>query len=338
MAELTRVQGEALVLDASGRSAAKAGSALLSGQGLQTGPASLAQLKFPDATRVELGASSTLREGTIGPTGKRLRLDAGLLSAEVAKQTPGAPLVVTTPQADVVVVGTRFTVSCTPESTRVEVREGRVRVARLSDGASVEVGAESIAVVGASGPVEAKPFPIDEIFLTPLQARIVGNDWRPVKDVEAGGGVALESPKAQKGPLQDAPCVVFTVNVEAGKLYHVWVRGKCLAKASRIEHDAVVLDFGENEVTEPPGPNKGQTGSLERGLFNGFMHQPGYGWVGSDSDQGRDAAPVTVRFSKSGRQTLRLYSWESPVRIDAIWLSATQKTRPDDAQSAPPKK
>jgi hypothetical protein len=338
MAELTRLQGEGIVLDASGKTAAKAGTALLSGQGLQTGPASLAQLKFPDATRVELGASSTLREARIGPTGKRLRLDAGALSADVAKQTPGAPLVITTPQVDVVVLGTRFSVSCGAESTRVEVREGRVRVARLSDGASVDVGAESIAVVGASGPVEAKPFPIDEIFLTPLQGRLVGNDWRPVKDVEAGGGVALESLKAQKGPLQDAPCVVFTVTVEAGKLYHVWVRGKCLAKASRIEHDAVILDFGESEVVEPPGPNKGQTGSLERGLFNGFMHQPGYGWVGSDADQGRDVAPVTVRFLKPGRQTVRLYSWESPLRVDAIWLSATQKTRPDDALNALPKK
>jgi len=338
MAELTRVQGEGVVLDASGRSAAKPGTALLSGQGLQTGSASLLQLKFPDATRVELGASSVLREARIGPAGKRLRLDAGLLSADVAKQTPGAPLVVTTPQADVVVLGTRFSVSCSAESTRVEVREGRVRVARLSDGASVEVGAEFVAVVGASGPVEAKPFPIDEIFLSPQQARIVGNDWHPVKDVEAGSGVALESLKAQKGPLQEAPCVVYTVNAEAGKLYHVWVRGKCLAKSSRIEHDAVVLDFGESEVSEPPGPNKGQTGSLERGLFNGFMHQSGYGWVGSDSDQGRDSVPVTVRFSKPGRQILRLYSWESPLRIDAIWLSATQKTRPDDAQTAPPRK
>ena len=46
---------------------------------------------------------------------------------------------------------------------------------------------------------------------------------------------------------------------------------------------------------------------------------------------GSDVAPVTVRSPKSGRQTIKLYAWESPVRIDAIWLSATQKTRPDDA-------
>jgi hypothetical protein len=338
MAELIRVQGDGVVLDAAGTVAAKVDMPLLAGQGYRTGAGSSATLKFRDATRVDLGASSTLREATIGPGGKRLRLDAGLLTADVTKQNSGAPLVVTTPQAEIVVLGTRFSVACTPESTRVEVREGRVRVARLSDGASAEVAAECVAVVGAAGPVEAKPFPIDEIFLTPAQGRIFGNDWHPVKDVEAGSGLALESLKSQRGPLQEAPCVVYTVNAEAGKLYHVWVRGKCLAKTNRIEHDAVILDFGEGEVTEPPGPNKGQTGSLERGLFNGFMHPSGYGWVGSDLDQGRDVAPVTVRFTRSGRQTLRLYSWESPVRIDAIWLSATQKTRPDDAQTAPPRK
>ena len=127
------------------------------------------------------------------------------------------------------------------------------------------------------------------------------------------------------------------MNVDAGKTYSVWVRGKCGAKSSRVEHDSVIVEFSEGQVTEPPGPNKGLTGSPSRGLFNGFMVTPGYGWVGSDSDRSRDVPSVTVRFAKPGRQTIRLYAWESPMRIDALWLSATQKTRPDDAQTGPKK-
>lgn len=338
VAVLDRVQGDAFVLRPEGKIAAKSGVSLLSGQGLQS--AGGAVLKFPDKTQVELGASTTLRDCSQGPGGKRLQLDSGTLVADVAKQGAATPFVIATAQAEVVVIGTRFSVVAAADATRVEVREGRVRVARLSDGATVEVPAEHTALVSAGTALEAKPFPIDEILLTPAKGTLVGGDWRAVKDAESLIGMALEAPRAQKGALQDAPCVSFTVAVDAGKPYSVWVRGKCLAKSSRIEHDAVILEFSDSEATEPTGPNKGQAGSPERALFNGFMHHSGYGWVGSDADQGREVAPVTVRFARSGRQTIRLYAWESPMRIDAIWLSSTQKTRPDDAQTGPvpPKK
>src|SRR6185295_17204936 len=105
----------------------------------------------------------------------------------------------------------------TPESTRVEVREGKVHVSRLSDGAACDVVADQFVSVAANGPVEAKLFPIDEILLTPAKGTLVGTDWRVQRDVETGSGVALEALKAQKGPLQDAPCVVFPITVEAGK-------------------------------------------------------------------------------------------------------------------------
>lgn len=333
IAALERVQGECVILDGATRTAAKSGMALVSGQGFQSAAGGSAILKFPDPTRIELGAATTLRE--CAP--KRLRLDAGTLTADVAKQPAGASFVVTTPQAEIVVLGTRFSIACSTDSTRVEVREGRVRVTRIADGKSVEVPADQIAVITPAGPVEARPFPIDEIVLTPAQARILGADWQLVRDAEAAGGVAFESLKSRSGPLQDAPCVVFTVNAEAGRTYQVWVRGKCFLRPKLMDRDAVFLEFADADVTEPPGVNKGKGGSLERALFNGFMHHTGYGWVGSDSDATRDAAPVKVRFSRAGRQTIKLYAYESPIRIDAIWLSAVQKSRPDDAQTGPRK-
>jgi hypothetical protein len=341
IAALERVQGDWFLLDPAGKAAAKSGASILPGQGLQSSsPGGVAAMRFPDRTLVELGAATTLRECSQGAGGKRLRLESGSLTADVAKQVAGAPFVVATPQAEIVVIGTRFSIACSADSTRVEVREGRVRVARLSDGATAEISAEQFAVIAPGAPVEAKPFPIDEILLLPALGKILGADWRLAPDAESATGKAWEALKSRSGALQDAPCVSFSVNAEAGKTYHVWVRGKCTAKTSRIEHDAVIVDFGDSEVIEPPGPNRGLTGSLERGLFNGFMHAPGYGWVGSDSDQGRDVASVTVRFARPGRQTIKLYAWESPVRIDSIWVSSTQKTRPDDAQSGPllPKK
>ena len=338
IAVLDRVQGDCVVLDPGTKAAARTGMSLLSGQGLQCGGTAI--LRFPDKSAVELGASTLLRECSTGAGGKRLRLESGLLTADIARQGAGMTFAVSTPHSEIVVIGTRFFVACSPESTRVEVREGKVRVVRLSDGATVDVPADHLAVVAAGTPLEARPFPIDDILLTPAKGILQGGDWQIQRDADAGTGVALEATKAQKLPLQNAPCIAYSFNAEAGKVYHVWVRGKCTARANRVEHDAVILDFGDSTITEPPGPNKGLTGSLERGLFNGFMRTSGYGWVGGDADEGRDSSPVTVRFNKPGRQTLRLYAWEIPLRIDAIWLSSTQKTRPDDIQAGPlpPKK
>jgi FecR-like protein len=337
IATLDRAQGECVTIEADVETAVKAGASILSGQGLRTGASgSLAAVKYPDATRLDLGPGTSIRELAQGPGGKRVRLAAGTLSADVAKQPAGAPLVVSTPQAEVLVVGTRFTISCTAGSTKVEVREGRVKVTRIADGTVAELLADQFAVVEIGTTLAPRPMPIDDILLLPAQGRIVGADWRAVKDPDAAGGVALDAPRSRNGPLQDAPCVVFTCVANADRTYYVWVRGKCLAKTNPIEHDGVIVEFSDSEVTEPPGVNQGKTGSRERGLFNGFMHHAGYGWVGSDSDQGRDVAPVTVRFSKPGRQTVKLYAYEGPLRIDALWLSAAQKTRPDDAQAGPP--
>ena len=70
-----------------------------------------------------------------------------------------------------------------------------------------------------------------------------------------------------------------------------------------------------------------------------YARYQGYWWGGATKDvpvrtakgvrwEGRATDPFAVRFARSGRQTLRLHHYESPMRVDAIWLSATQKTRP----------
>jgi hypothetical protein len=87
---------------------------------------------------------------------------------------------------------------------------------------------------------------------------------------------------------------------------------------------------------------------------NGYGHATGYWWIGGDADffdaQGNqvspaaavgekhgDESPTIVRFTKPGPQILRLYAYEAPVRIDAIWLSTTQRTRPDPGSRGPMK-
>lgn len=105
-----------------------------------------------EATRLETKEDAELvldeRDG-----GKRIELRKGALSASVAPQRQ--PLVIVTPQAEVRVLGTKFTLS-TGAFTRLAVTEGRVRLTRRSDGTSIEVGAGRFVTTEPPSPNEER--------------------------------------------------------------------------------------------------------------------------------------------------------------------------------------
>ncbi len=152
-ARLVELQGQAEVQTRPGESAeVQVGDEVRPGQTLRTGADdSYAVLELPDATRLELNADTQIRltyDG--GRRGHRLILSAGLLRADVRPQPPDRPLVINTPQAEVVVLGTRFRVAAVPATaTEVEAEAGTVRLTRLADGASVDVPAGSAALAAA---------------------------------------------------------------------------------------------------------------------------------------------------------------------------------------------
>lgn len=122
------------------------GARLAEGTELRTSGAAEASLDFDSGTHVTLGGSSRVRlvEQTAH---KRFALEAGSLSAKVAKLTADERFVVVTPDAEVEVRGTAFRVTLvegdaaceagTP--TRLEVTEGVVVVTH--GGAQLRVGA-----------------------------------------------------------------------------------------------------------------------------------------------------------------------------------------------------
>jgi hypothetical protein len=80
-----------------------------------------------ETTRLDLAPGAELR--LFNPMwGKRLSLEAGALDASVASQPRWRPMIIATPQAEAKVVGTRFSLSATLASTRLEVLEGIVRL------------------------------------------------------------------------------------------------------------------------------------------------------------------------------------------------------------------
>lgn len=81
---------------------------------------------------------------------------SGELIADVFRQPAGAPLVVTTPQAEAQVPGTRFTLRAERDKTRLEVAEGKVQLTRTADRTTVEVAGEYYAVAAVGVELAAR--------------------------------------------------------------------------------------------------------------------------------------------------------------------------------------
>lgn len=147
---VTRVNGE--VTTPAGP--VKAGQKLYAGQFLDSsGAKSSAQVTFADGTRVDLAADTTLSD-VADAKGKRLVLARGALTADVAKQPADQPMVVVTPHGEAKVLGTVFRITVDPAATRLEVKEGRVRLTRAADQKAVEVPAGCFVATGNAGDLE----------------------------------------------------------------------------------------------------------------------------------------------------------------------------------------
>lgn len=98
------------------------------------------EFQFHDESTVTLSGQSAV---TISEQKqKELHLRYGSLSANVRPQPADYPLLVHTPSAELMVLGTQFNVDALPDSTRLAVNKGRVRLKRLTDGREVDVPAK----------------------------------------------------------------------------------------------------------------------------------------------------------------------------------------------------
>ncbi len=208
LATIDRVEGDVFDLAGGARVAVKPGHKLTAAAALETAPKNgLAVLLFDDGTRLLLEAD-TLVDTFQATGGKRVTLKRGVLSAQIAKQPAGEPMIFATATAEARVLGTRLTLSVTPMSTRLDVREGKVRMTRKDDGTSVDVTTEHYAVAGKGLAMTPKPmtglrFAMRETFDRPRW----GGGWSQGGEANLGMRLAVEngsfSLKALQKPGQD---------------------------------------------------------------------------------------------------------------------------------------
>jgi ferric-dicitrate binding protein FerR (iron transport regulator) len=123
-----------------------------------------ASLCYPDGTVVNVLGEARLVIG-LDHGAKHLTVEQGEVRADVRKQPVGQPLVISTPRADTTVVGTRLIVMGGSHE-RVAVEEGRVRVERRRDHATVQVGAGEQVEIALTAPLAVihpqRPQEVDE--------------------------------------------------------------------------------------------------------------------------------------------------------------------------------
>ncbi len=160
LAALASVEPGVTVLRAGATLSAEAGLMLLPGDQLRVPKGAGAVVRYPDRTLVEIGASTSVAFPSGGDAasslGKRVNVTWGTVSADVAKQPVGHPMVFLTPTAQATVIGTHLSLEVDSASTRLEVQEGRVGFARNSDQSRVEVAAGQFALATPSGDFAAR--------------------------------------------------------------------------------------------------------------------------------------------------------------------------------------
>jgi ferric-dicitrate binding protein FerR (iron transport regulator) len=136
-----------------GTLSAAAGFELRDQDAVHTTNTGSAELAFPDGTTLEIAPNTKLAISAYGVAheGKRIDLKPGKLTASVAKQPVSAPMLLTTPNAEALVVGTRFVLSAETDRSSLEVTEGKVKFSPFQSRNSVEVAAGDSAVVDATG-------------------------------------------------------------------------------------------------------------------------------------------------------------------------------------------
>lgn len=123
------------------------------GDRIVTTPEARTDLRYRDGSQVVVMEKSEVRLRDDGRA--RMELREGTVRCEVSPQPPERPFIVSTPQADAVVVGTSFDLTSSREETRLQTRSGRVRL--TSEAGSVEVGPGEKGSATAAGVVRWVP-------------------------------------------------------------------------------------------------------------------------------------------------------------------------------------
>jgi hypothetical protein len=229
--------------------AAEGALELNAGDAVSTLSEARARLLLPGSGQIAVGSATDLRIQESRPTAQRLDIGIGHIEVSLPKQTPTRSLVVNTPDVEVAVVGTVFTVDvCRPAGdkllmTEVRVTRGVVRVLARGHGPMLVSQGESWSSSGS--PVG--PAPCARPTAEPAEVASVEPEAQPAEPRGPDRARAGSSRDSSKGEL-----------AAQNRLYQEALD----ARNSRDDARAVVL-LGELLTKYPESPLR-QEAQVER--------------------------------------------------------------------------
>ncbi len=217
----------------------------------------------------------------------------------------------------------------------------RIRIQSREDGLGIDQIVLSAAKYVASSPGATKddatilpatqptagspPVPINEVVLYPGVDALVGAGWTFVADATAAAGVRLQNPDAGQPKLSTplaSPAAYFdvTFNADAGKPYHLWLRG--VAQKNDYNNDSVFVQFDHSVDASGNPVWRINTASATPVILEDCSKCGVKGWGWSDNGYGLNVLGPAVYFESSGPQRLRIQIREDGLGIDQIVLSA----------------
>ncbi len=169
----------------------QSGDTLPYGHALKTGQNGSARFRLPDGTECTMHESTAL---TVSDQGG-LHVDRGVIEARAEKRSPDQSLAFTTPNARAEVLGTELILLSLKGKTRLDVRQGRVRLVRRSDERSIMVKAGEFSTVSAS---------TESLTVHPSSGRLMssrfdGRIFREYAQIYEAGHPVLESLNFDEG-------------------------------------------------------------------------------------------------------------------------------------------
>ncbi|EDY22121.1 LamG domain protein jellyroll fold domain protein [Chthoniobacter flavus Ellin428] len=249
------------------------GADLEAGDTLFSDEGSRAEIRFrTENTILQLAGDGELYFAALQPA-KRLELRRGSLQASVAHQPPHAPLLLFTPHAQAEVIGTRFTLGASPDSTQLRVDEGAVLLGKRSEASGVVVQALHSAVVDGRASVDVQPLAVAESLQQGLLGHWTFDEGSGAQSVDHAGGIG--------------PAEIYPPDALAGIWSQGW-RGMALhLEGSRARVRTSVVTLPENLSITAWIRLSGETLHLNPLLANSAdgVHTDGFRFF-LDSDRG----------------------------------------------------
>jgi hypothetical protein len=179
---------------------------------------------------------------------------------------------------------------------------------------------------GGSPPPPPPPPTADDtivVWTADVAAAQMRGNWSRDVDGTAAGGAALRNADlgtAKIAPALGSPLHYFEASfaVEAGRPYHVWIRGR--ADADSLANDSVHMQFDAAvDSAGRPIMRIGTSQSAEFVLQAGPGGGTPAGWAWTDNGWG--ALGPNIYFETSGVHTLRVQQREDGITVDQIVIS-----------------